>query len=212
MEITIRREEEQDYKVVEHLTREAFWNLYKPGCDEHYLVHIMRSHPDFVSELDFVALHENRIVGNIMYTKSHLVSEDNCRMETLTFGPISVLPEFQGKGIGSKLISHTKEIARRDGYSAIIILGDPRNYCKHGFQSSRDYNISNSEGKYPYGQLTLELTPEIFKGRNWKFYYSEIFNIKEEDAENFDKLFEPKIRKIQHSQVEFSIAFRAYLE
>lgn len=98
MDLTIRKENINDYRVVEELTREAFWNLNVPGCDEHYLVHILRNHPDFISEMDFVAEADNRIVGNIMYTRSYVVDENSNRLDTLTFGPLTVLPGYQRQG------------------------------------------------------------------------------------------------------------------
>jgi putative acetyltransferase len=97
--IAIRHETEQDYRAVEELTREAFWNLYVQGCDEHYLVHQMRDHTDFLSALAFVATVDDRIVGNIMYMKSCVVDESNHRLETVTFGPISVLPPGKGRAL-----------------------------------------------------------------------------------------------------------------
>ncbi|MBP1694689.1 MAG: Acetyltransferase [Chloroflexi bacterium] len=95
MDILIRNETENDYRAVEEITREAFWNLYFPGCHEHYLVHIMRDHADFLKELDFVAECDGKIVGNIMYTKAWLVDETGKEMDIVSFGPISVLPEYQ---------------------------------------------------------------------------------------------------------------------
>ena len=120
MDITIRPEKEYDYRIVEELTREAFWNLYFPGCVEHYLAHILRNHPDFIAEMDYVAEVDNKVVGNIMYTKSYVTDEDNHKIETITFGPLSVLPEYQKKGIGSSLIQYTKEIAVKNNSKAII--------------------------------------------------------------------------------------------
>ena len=111
MNIEIRNETEKDFREVEELTREAFWNLHVPGCNEHYLVHQMRSHPDFIKELDFVAVCDGKIVGNIMYTKASLIDENGQEMAIVCFGPISVLPEYQRKGIGSSLISNTKKVA-----------------------------------------------------------------------------------------------------
>ncbi|MFW6253539.1 MAG: GNAT family N-acetyltransferase [Chitinivibrionales bacterium] len=127
MNIDIRNERHEDHRAVEELTREAFWNLYVPGCDEHYLVHIMRNHPDFIPTLDFVAVLDDKIVGNIMYTKSYVIDRDNNRLETITFGPVSVLPEYQRKGIGSALIRHSSDIAHQNGFKAIIIEGHPYN-------------------------------------------------------------------------------------
>jgi len=211
MKINIRREIESDYRTVEELTREAFWNLNVPGCDEHYLVHVLRSHPDFIPEMDFVAEVDNRIAGSIMYTRSFVIDDDNNKLDTITFGPLCVHPEYQRKGIGTSLINHTREIAVNNGASAIIILGHPHNYCRHGFRNSMDYGISNSEGRYPYGQLVLELKKGVFEGKMWKFYYSTVYNIDQDDVDAFDKEFPVKNREYKTTQEEFSIAVRAFL-
>jgi putative acetyltransferase len=210
VKISIRHEVESDYREVEELTREAFWNLYVPGCDEHYLVHKMRSHPDFIPELDFIATVENKIVGNIMYTKSHLVDEtDNIKITT--FGPISVLPAYQRQGIGSALISHSKQIAIEMGYKAIVIEGHPQNYCKHGFKSSKDYGISDAEGKFPYSLLALELEKGFLQGREWQYLASEVYSFDPKAAEEYDKLFTMRQKEYRYSQEEFHIASRAYI-
>lgn len=91
--IKIRNEEETDYEKVEEITRNAFWNLYIPGCIEHYLVHVMRSHTDFLPELDFVIEVNNQVIGNIMYTKAKLTDESGEEKEILTFGPVCIMPE-----------------------------------------------------------------------------------------------------------------------
>ena len=100
----LRPETEKDYRAVEEMTREAFWNVYKPGADEHYLVHAMRSHPDFIPALAFVAELDGRIVGNIMYTKAWLEDEAGNRKEILTFGPLCVAREYQRRKVGKSLI------------------------------------------------------------------------------------------------------------
>ncbi len=212
MDITIRHEMESDYREVEELTREAFWNLYVPGCDEHYLVHKMRNHPDFIPELDFVAALGDRIVGNIMFTRSHLVDEAGSRVGIATFGPISVLPGFQRQGIGSALISHSGRAALEMGFKAIVIEGHPGNYCKHGFKSSKDYNISNAEGKFPFSLLVLELEKGFLEGHKWRYHDSEVYSsLDPQAAEEFDRLFEPKKKEYRYSQEEFHIASRAYI-
>lgn len=212
MGITICREEEKHYRAVEELVREAFWNLYVPGCDEHYLAHILRNHPDFMPEYDFIAKTAGKITGSIMYTRSWVEDETGRRKDTLTFGPLCVLPEFQGQGIGSALVKHTVDMARRDGYPAIIILGHPRNYCRHGFKNCRDYQVSDSSGRYPFGQLVLELIPGTFAGHQWKFHYSPVYQIDQAAVLEFDLKFPPKIQEYKPSQEEFSIAVRAYLD
>lgn len=192
MDIKIRNEMEKDFREVEELTREAFWNLYFPGCNEHYLVHKMRNHQDFVKEMDFVAEYNGKIIGNIMYTKAWLINENGKENEIISFGPLSVLPEHLRKGIGSKLINHTKNIALKKGIKGIVILGDPHNYCKHGFKIAKDLNISDMNGEYPYGMLALELEEGAFGGHKWKFKYSNVFKVNEEEVESFDKSFESK--------------------
>ncbi|MCE5194304.1 MAG: N-acetyltransferase [Nitrospiraceae bacterium] len=143
MGIAIRLENERDYFYVEELTREAFWNLYFPGCNEHYLCHILRDHKDFIKELDYVAEIDGNVVGSIMYTKSKLIGEDEERVETVSFGPLCVHPDYQRKGIGTALIEKTKKIVQERNIPAIAIYGDPHNYCKHGFKNGIDYNVSN---------------------------------------------------------------------
>ena len=208
----IRNEKEDDYPIVEEVTREAFWNLYFPGCNEHYLVHQMRHHPDFIKELDFVAEYNGKVVGNIMYTNAQLIDEQGLKIDIISFGPLSVLPEFQRKGIGASLINHTKKIAINTGIKAIVILGDPHNYCKHGFKSSKDYYISDIDGNYPYGLLVLELEEGVLSGHKWKYKYSNVYEVNENDAEEYDKKFPKKEKGYKYSQEVFSIAYRAYIK
>ncbi|MEJ6952419.1 GNAT family N-acetyltransferase [Natronospora cellulosivora (SeqCode)] len=212
MNISIRNEVESDYRKVEELTREAFWNLYVPGCDEHYLVHKMRTHPDFIKELDFVAIHDGEIIGNIMFTKSFIVDEANTKLDTLTFGPIGVLPEYQRKGVGTALINHSIKIALEHNYKVVIIEGHPHNYCKHGFKVSKDYNISNPEGKYPYSLLVLELEKGFIGEDNWKYHSSDVYKIDSEGLEEYDKQFPFKEKEYKYSQYEFLLSCRAYVE
>lgn len=213
MEIKIRNTTNGDFSTIEEITREAFWNLYVPGCDEHYLVHTMRTHPDYLPELDFVAELNQKIVGSIMYAKSKIIDETGNVTGTLTFGPLCVVPEYQRKGIGSQLILHTKKIAKQKGYPAIIILGDPHNYCKSGFKNSKDLNISNADGRFPYGQLVLALDENFFlQDKKYRFYYSDAYNIDTNQVEEFDKRFAEKKKEYHYTQELFSIGFRAFLD
>ena len=123
--LSIRLETEKDYRSVEELTREAFWNVYKPGADEHYYVHMMRSHPDFVPELAFVLEKDGQIVGNIMYTKAWLEDESGVKKEILSFGPLCVAPKYQRQKLGQILIEHSFAAARGMGYDVNIIFGNP---------------------------------------------------------------------------------------
>ncbi|HCM25842.1 MAG TPA: GNAT family N-acetyltransferase [Treponema sp.] len=209
---TLRNETVSDYREVEELTREAFWNLYVPGCDEHFLVHKMRSHPDFIPEMDFVAVAGKKIIGCIMFTKSYIQNGRGDRLGTLTFGPVCVSPDFQRMGIGSALIRKGIEKAKEDGYPAIIILGDPRNYCRHGFRNSKDYGISNGAGRFPYAQLALILDSEKLVGTDLRFFYSEVFSCDHDEAAIFDASFPNKEMRHESSQDIFSIQCRAFVD
>ena len=121
--IELRPESPADFRAVEELTRNAFWNHHAPGCDEHYLAHILRESSDFVPELDYVAVHAGKVVGNIMYTRAKIVLDRGGEREVLCFGPLAVDPAFQGQGVGGALIERTKTLARELGYKAILIFG-----------------------------------------------------------------------------------------
>jgi putative acetyltransferase len=124
--LTIKKEQKEDYRIVEQLVREAFWNLYVPGCSEHFVLHNLRNSSDFVSDLDFVAEREGQIVGQIAYTRGVVRGEGTNEEEVVSFGPLSVLPALQKQGVGSALVTHTIALARDMGYAAICIYGGPR--------------------------------------------------------------------------------------
>jgi len=200
----IRNEKETDYRRVEEITRKAFWNLYAPGCDEHYLVHIMRTHKDFIPELDFVIEVDGQVIGNIMYTKAKLIDESGVEKEILSFGPVSILPEYQRRGYGKKLIEYSFEKAAVLGYDVIVIFGNPGNYVSLGFKSCKKYNVCLENGIYPTAMLVKELKPGTLDGRKW-VYLSPDFDIDQKEAERFDEGFEPCEKKYQPSQEEFYI-------
>ncbi len=213
MKITIRPEIEAEHLAVEVLTREAFWNLYRPGCDEHYTTHRIRRHEDFLPDLTFVAEVNGEVVGSIIYTRSWVVNAFGERVETATFGPLCVHPDWQRKGIGTALIGHSRALAVHKGYPAILILGDPHNYCKHGFKTGKDLGVSMLDGRYPLGLLVLELREGFFaSGRQWKFQTSEVYEFDAAEVEAFDARFPPKEKKHQYSQDLFAMLVRAVVE
>lgn len=201
----IRNEKEADYKKVEEITRKAFYNLYVPGCNEHYLVHVMRSHEDFLPELDFVIEEDNQIIGNIMYTKAKLVDEAGEEKEILTFGPVCILPEYQRKGYGKKLLAHSFEKAVLLGYDVIVIFGDPKNYVSCGFKSCKKYNICLENGIHPAAMMVKELQPDALDGRKWIYHDSSVMQVDEEAAQRYDEGFEKIEKKYQPSQEAFYI-------
>lgn len=209
--LKIRKETEADYQRVEEITRKAFYNMYMPGCVEHYLVHIMRSHRDFIPELDFVLELDGEVVGNIMYTKAKLTDENGQEKEIVTFGPVSVLPEYQRKGYGKQLIEYSFEKAAALGYEAVVIFGSPANYVSRGFQSCRKYKVCVENGTYPAAMLVKELVPGALDGRTWIYKESSAMQIREEDAKRFDDTLEKMEKKWQPSQEEFYILSNAVL-
>jgi Predicted acetyltransferase len=203
--IRIRKEEETDYEKVEEITRKAFWNLYIPGCIEHYLVHVMRPHKDFLPELDLVIEVDNQIIGNIMYTKTKLIGESGEEKDILTFGPVCILPKYQRKGYGKKLMEYSFEQAIALGYDLIVIFGSPNNYVSRGFKSCKRYNVCLENETYPAAMMVKELKPDALDGRRWVYYQSPVFEIDEQEAQHFDEGLESLEKKYQPSQEEFYI-------
>jgi len=203
--IKIRNEKEADYKKVEEITRKSFWNLYIPGCNEHYLVHIMRSHKDFLPELALVIEVDNQIIGNIMYTKTKLIDEFGEQKDILTFGPVCILPEYQRMGYGKKLMEYSFKKAATLGYEVIVIFGNPNNYISSGFKSCKKFNVCLEDGTFPSAMMVKELKPDVLDGRKWVYYQSPVFEIDEREAERFDEGLESLEKKYQLSQEEFFI-------
>lgn len=212
MLLNIRNERESDYKNVEDITRKAFYNVYVPGCMEHYLVHIMRGHEDFIPELDFVIEVDGQIVGNIMYTKSKLTDEGGTEKEIVTFGPVSILPKYQRKGYGKMLIEHSLKRVAELGYEAVVIMGSPANYVGSGFQCCRKYNICVEKEKYPAAMLVKELKPGALDGRLWFYADSPVMNVDEREAQAFDDGLEKMEKKWMPSQEAFYIMSHAFVE
>jgi predicted N-acetyltransferase YhbS len=202
MEIKLRLEEEKDYRLVEELTREAFWNIHFPGCDEHLLIHNLRNVKEFISSLDFVAVYDEKIVGNIVYAEAKIKNADK-EYTVLTFGPISVLPEYQNRGIGGKLINHTIKISKEMGYKAIIIYGDPEYYKRFGFKVSKEYKITNKDKKYPAALLVLELYQNALTGVEGIFEEGKAYKLDEKEVEEFDKGFREKEKTVTKTQERF---------
>jgi len=211
-DLVIRPEEPRDFAAADALTREAFWNLYRPGCDEHYLAHVMRAHPDYLADLSHVAERDGVIVGSIQYTRSRLLAEDGACLETVTFGPLCVAPGLQRVGIGTKLIEHTRQLAVAAGYPVLVILGDPHNYVKHGFRTGKDLNVCTADGKFPLGLLVLELTPGILDGHNWRFQESGVYDLDQALVEAYDQTLPPKPKEYRYTQDLFSMMIRAVVE
>lgn len=205
MKPIIRLEMKEDQRRVEEIHRKAFWNLNVPGCDEHYLAHILREHQDFIKELNYVVEVDGKVVANVMYSKSILKDEKGETKEIVTFGPIGVDPEYQRRGISKFLLEDTFEKVRNMGYGAIIIFGNPDNYVSRGFKNCKKYNVCLENDIFPTSMLVKELQPDFFDGRKYYFYESDAFEIDEKLATEYDKNFEYMEKRYQPSQEEFYI-------
>ena len=203
----IRLENEKDYREVENLAREAFWNLSVPGCTEHYFIHMMRDHEDFIPELDYVIEMDGKIVGCVMYCKGRLVDEQGNTKEILTMGPLCVLPEYQRKGFGKALLEHTFAKAEEMGYDTVINFGNPDNYVARGYKSCKKYNVCFEGDIFPAALLVKVLKEDALDGRKWFYHQCDADKCceYEEAVERFDAEFPPKEKAWQPSQEEFYI-------
>ena len=210
--LNIRNEEPRDYETVENITRNAFYNLYVPGCVEHYLVHIMREHKDFIHELDFVLKLDGVVIGNIMYTKATLTDPDGNVKNILTFGPLCIEPEYQRRGYGKLLIQRSFETAAAMGYDTVVIFGSPTNYVSSGFVSCKKHNVCVEGGKFPAAMLVKELQTGALDGRKWYYKDSPVMEVLPENANAYDDTLPPKERKHTPSQEEFYIMSQSFVE
>jgi putative acetyltransferase len=205
MNIVIRNENADDYRIVEELTREAFWNLYVPGCNEHFCLHNLRTSPDFIPELAFVAIKEGQIVGHILYSRANIIDQQGTGKKVLCFGPVSVLPGLQKQGIGSALINHSISVAKTMEYPAICIYGDPRYYGRFGFRCAEKYEIKTSDSKFAFALLALELKPNALCNISGRFIESAYFEVNEKKFLEYESTFPYKEKFETDSQRVFSI-------
>lgn len=200
----IRLEEEKDWYEVENLTREAFWNLYRPGCVEHFILHNFRTSPDLVCELDYVITEDDQIVAHIMYCRAVIKTDEGKKIEMLMFGPVSVLPNYQHKGYGSKIINFTLEKAKELGHGAVAIIGNPDYYHRFGFESGSAYHIYYN-GMHREEDAPFFMVKELKEG-----YLSRVigtlkepdsYAVQDQDVDEFDKQFSPKKKEKRPGQL-----------
>ena len=196
--MTIRLEEPKDYRKVEELTREAFWNKYRPGCMEHYVLHRYRGRPEFVKELDYVMEEEGRLVAHIMYSRAQITADDGRIIPIMVFGPVSVLPEKQGGGRGGRLIRYTLELAEKMGCGAVAITGDPDYYHRFGFVSGSKLGVwydGIPRGEEAPFFMVKELKEGFLKGVTGVYRDPEGYFVEDADVKAFDAGFPPKEKK-----------------
>jgi hypothetical protein len=204
LNLLIRNEISNDYFEVENLTRKAFWNVYKPGCDEHLLIHNMRSLPCYIRRLDFIAEADGKIVGSIFYSKAKLTVPDGTVKEFISAGPLSVHPDYQKKGIGSALIRHSLKIAWKMGYTAVFITGNPVYYGRFGFKTASDFGVHLKgvplQDKAGFFMVKL-LDEHALDGIAGTFEFDACYEVDKTLLEDFEANFPPKKKEKRPGQL-----------
>lgn len=192
---TIRLERKEERRAVENLVREAFWNIYRPGCLEHYVLHLLRNHPDFISELNFVLEKDGKIIGQNVFVRAVIKVDDGRDIPIATMGPICIAPEFKRQGYGKILLDYTLERAREYGIKALCFEGNINFYGKSGFDYARNFGIRYhglEEGTDDSFFLCKELEPGYLNGIAGEYATPAVYFVDEKQAEAFDKSFPPK--------------------
>jgi predicted N-acetyltransferase YhbS len=189
--VVLRPETPADHRRVEEMTRDAFWGMSGPGCDEHLLVHRLRRSPAFVPELDLVAEVDGVVVGHVVYTRARVVGAVRT-WEVLTFGPLTVDPAFQSTGVGALLMRHTLAEAARLGHRAVVVYGHPDYYPRFGFVRAGEVGITAPGGATFDALMALALVEGGLDGVAGEFHEDEAFRLDPADTAAFDKGFPGK--------------------
>ncbi|MGN1442511.1 MAG: GNAT family N-acetyltransferase [Acutalibacteraceae bacterium] len=201
LDYTIRLERKEEQRKIENLTREAFWNVYRPGCLEHFVLHEYRDNPDFVKELNFVMEKDGKLIGHVMYARSKIVTDDKREIPIMTFGPISILPEFKKQGYGTALLRYSMEKAKQMGAGVLAITGNIGFYGKSGFVPALTKGIRYEDDPEAEYFLIRELTPGFLDGITGTYKDPDGYFVDEKKAEEFDKGFPPKEKKVLPGQI-----------
>ena len=191
----IRLEEKKDHAEVEHLIRESFWNVYRPGCLEHYVIHVLRDDPAFIRELDFVMEQDGRIIGQNMFMRTVIEADDGSVVPVLTMGPICITPELKRKGYGKKLLDYSLERAAEMGFGAVLFEGNIGFYGKSGFDYASRFGIRYHDLPEDADSsffLCKELIPGYLRGVTGVYQTPKGYYVDEAKAEAFDKGFPDK--------------------
>ncbi len=193
----IRLEKKEDRRAVEELVRESFWNVYRPGCSEHYVIHVLRDDPAFVKELDFVLEKDGRLIGQNMFMKTVIEADDGRTVDVLTMGPIGITPELKRKGYGKALLEYSLEKAAGLGFGAVLFEGNIRFYGTCGFDYASKFGIRYHdlpEGADSSFFLCKELIPGYLDGVTGVYQTPQGYYVPDEEVEEFDKGFPEKVK------------------
>ena len=197
-------EEKKDYRAVEELIRDSFWNVYRPGCSEHYVIHVLRDDPAFIPELDFVMEQDGKLIGQNMFMKTIIEADDGRTVDVLTMGPICITPELKRRGYGKALLDYSLEKAAELGYGAVLFEGNIDFYSHCGFDYAGKFGIRYHdlpEGEDSSFFLCRELIPGYLDGITGVYQTPQGYYVKDEDVEEFDKGFPAKEKKKLPGQI-----------
>ena len=200
----IRQETKDDYRAVEELIRESFWNVYRPGCTEHYVIHVLRDDPAFVRELDFVMERDGKLIGQNMFAKTVINGDDGRVTDVLTMGPICITPELKRKGYGKMLLDYSLGKAAEMGFGAVLFEGNIDFYGKSGFDYSSRFGIryhdlpADADASF---FLCKELRPGYLDGITGVYQTPAGYYVDDADVEIFDRDFPPKEKKKLPGQI-----------
>lgn len=186
-DVIIRPETKEDYRNTENLVRESFWNVYRPGCMEHYVLHCYRNDPAFVPELDLVMERDGELIGQVIYVRSEILCDDGRRVPIMTFGPIGIAPAYKRQGYGKRLLDESMEKARNMGAGALAITGNILFYGKSGFVPAKTKGLRYSDDPEADYFLIKELTPGFLDGISGTYKDPEGYFVCEKDPEAFER-------------------------
>ena len=198
-DITIRLETPEDYRAVEFLVREAFWNVYRPGCLEHYVIHVLRDDPAFVKELDLVMEKGGELIGQNMFMRTVIEADDGRNIPVLTMGPIGITPPLKRQGYGKFLLDYSLQKAAEIGFGAVLFEGNIAFYGKSGFSTASDFGIRYHDLPEDADSsffLCKELIPGYLADVTGVYQTPAGYYVDETAAEEFDKSF-PKKEKLK---------------
>ena len=201
---TIRLEKCEDYQEVENLIREAFWNVYRPGCSEHYVIHVLRNDPAFVKELDFVMERDGYLIGQNMFMKTVIDADEGRTIPVLTMGPICIVPELKRKGYGKALLDYSLIQATNLGFGAVLFEGNIDFYGKSGFDYASSFGIRYHDLPEDADSsffLCKELIPGFLDEITGVYQTPQGYYVKNEDVLEFDKGFPAKEKKKLPGQI-----------
>ena len=196
-DITSRPERPEEYSAVEFLVREAFWNVYRPGCSEHYVLRVLRDDPAFVKELDFVMERGGVLIGQNMFMRTVIDADDGRSIPILTMGPICITPELKRQGYGKLLLDYSLEQAAALGFGAVLFEGNIGFYGKSGFDYASNFGIRDHdlpEGADASFFLCKELIPGYLDGITGVYQTPRGYYVDDADVEEFDRAFPPKVK------------------